>query len=187
LSLVYHNSNLGTLHILYALDPPFLSVHFGWKNSCCGQLESVSWDANSSACTLVCATSWMTTGDVVVELKLLLVIASSVDLLVVLSPFLSVLPEAIPLASISCAFWFATNQSSQKWIFRHYSIIWWYELHEWTRNTISDISNITYFFLTFCIATLQVKRGQLQFRLFQRVDVTSPKVSRLKIKSWAFF
>jgi hypothetical protein len=98
-----------------------------------------------------------------------------------------VLPEAIPLASISCAFWFATNQSSQKWIFRHYSIIWWYELHEWTRNTISDISNITYFFLTFCIATLQVKRGQLQFRLFQSVDVTSPKVSRLKIKSWAFF
>jgi hypothetical protein len=56
----------------------------------------------------------MTTGDVVLELKLLLVIASSVDLLVVLSPFLSVLPEAIPLASKSCAFWFATNQSSQK-------------------------------------------------------------------------
>jgi len=56
----------------------------------------------------------MTTGDVVVELKLLLVIASSVDLPVVSSPFLSVLPEAIPLASISCAFWFATNQSTQK-------------------------------------------------------------------------
>lgn len=163
------------------------SVHIGWKNSWCGQLESVSWDANSSACTLVCATSWMTTGDVVLELKLLLVTAPSVDLLLVLSPFLSVLPQAIPLASISCAFWFATNQSSRKLIFTHYSMIWWYELHEWTRNTISDISNITYLFLTFCNATLQVKRCQLQFWLFQRADVTSPKVFRLKIKSWAFF
>jgi hypothetical protein len=96
-------------------------------------------------------------------------------------------PEAIPLASISCAFWLATNQSSQKWIFRHYSIIWWYELHEWPRNTISDISNMTYLFLTFCNAALQVKRCQLQFWLFRRVDVTSPQVFRLKIKSSAFF
>ncbi len=175
------------LFIYYMLYIPPPKCPYWMENSCCGQLESVSWDANSSACTLVCAISWMTTGDVVLELKLLLVIASSVDLLVVLSAFLSVPPEAIPLASISCAFWLATNQSSQKWIFRHYSIIWWYELHEWPRNTISDISNMTYLFLTFCNAALQVKRCQLQFWLFRRVDVTSPQVFRLKIKSSAFF